>query len=67
MDKVIELAIGERAVFYGMNVECMEDHHSVKRFICSQCAFYRFYCSMMACVADERKDGKDVYFKLVES
>ena len=66
MAKFIELAIGERAVIYGMNVECMEDHHSENRFICSRCAFYRHYCAMMACVADERKDGENVYFKKVE-
>lgn len=67
MAKVIELAVGERAVIYGMNVECMEDTHSLNLFPCSQCAFYRLHCKMIACVADERKDGKGVYFKLMES
>ena len=69
-----ELAIGEE-----IRIRCVEDkpaptirrknhNRSVKNIRrCDKCIFVGYNnCYLMSCGADDRSDGKDVHFELVE-
>ena len=57
-----EMGIGSLFRHEGKLLECVE---SQERYNCPKCFFHAFGCNSCLCDADERQDGKDVFFQEV--
>ena len=58
-----EMGIGSLFRHEGKLLECVE---SQERFNCPKCFFHALGCNSCLCDADERQDGKDVFFREVD-